>query len=618
MGESKRKRIFFQYNKEFNIPLKNSFYFLKIIWEASPKRVICHGGTILFSRTVQILYNLFFIRYIIESMESNVAVTDVAMLIAGVFIMFYIEECLYTYINIYLSKRTDIDITEYLMNKIYKKAIKMDLVCYENPKYYDSFTRANEEVLTSINYMLHDLFYLVFFQVYGLIVYSIMVIIYEPIIFPIVLVLFMVSQQAQMKFIKAQYERRHKTVPERRRMDYLKRVVYQTEYVKDLRMTNIFESLVENFKVAAEEMRITAAYYGKKAGILRFISSVISSLSSYLVIQGIIIYRYMFVDAYSFATLVTVMNAASGLDQSIAGFTHTLGRVQENEISINNYLEFLRYESTIVDDKEAKEIKTKEVSLVLKNVTFKYDGSDIPVIKNINMNILKGQKIALVGHNGAGKSTLAKLLMRLYDPTEGHIYLNGENIRKYSISDYRNLFGTVFQDFKLFAASVSENVVMDEVNEHTDRSKITYALKETGIYNKINKLPIKTDSILTKEFNEDGVILSGGEGQKLAVCRSFIHDNPIAILDEPSSALDPISEHNIFQNMLKACENKTVIFVSHRLSSATLADRVYMMEKGQIIEEGSHMELMAMNGKYAKMFNLQSKNYRKKEVFRDA
>ena len=252
--------------------------------------------------------------------------------------------------------------------------------------------------------------------------------------------------------------------------------------------------------------------------------------------------------------------------------------------------------------------------LELKGVSFCYEGAEKPTLRHINMKILAGQKIALVGHNGAGKSTLVKLLMRLYDVTEGEILLDGINIKEYQAKGYRSLFGTIFQDFKVFAATVAENVLLKPVTNQMEKERVKEALQESGIYKKIQTFPNGMDSILTKEFDEDGILMSGGESQKLAIARVFAKDSSIAILDEPSSALDPISEYEVFENMMKACKGKTVIFVSHRLSSATLADRIYMMEDGEIIEEGNHQELIEKNGKYAEMFFKQAEKYREEEV----
>ncbi len=217
-------------------------------------------------------------------------------------------------------------------------------------------------------------------------------------------------------------------------------------------------------------------------------------------------------------------------------------------------------------------------------------------------------KIAIVGYNGAGKTTLIKLIMRLYDPDEGEILFNGVNIKEYNVEEYRQKIGTIFQDFRIFAATVRENVLLD-FTDGSDEEKIGNALKKSGFEKRLLTLSDGLDTNLTAEFEENGVNLSGGEGQKLAIARVFYKDARLIILDEPSSALDPIAEYHLNNSMLTAAENKSVVFISHRLSTTRIADHIYMLENGRITEEGSHEELLRYGGKYAEMWKVQSGQY---------
>ena len=219
-----------------------------------------------------------------------------------------------------------------------------------------------------------------------------------------------------------------------------------------------------------------------------------------------------------------------------------------------------------------------------------------------------GEKIALVGYNGAGKSTLIKLILRLYDPSEGSILLTGVDIREYDIGQYRRFFGALFQDFTLFAATVGENVLAGE-DDGSRRDEILRVLDEAGFTEKLAQMDKGIDTPLTREFDEAGQNLSGGEMQKIGIARVLASGGAVWVLDEPSSALDPDSEMQFNRKLMEHSDGKTVLFISHRLSSATLADRVYMMEDGEIIEEGTHAELMEKDGKYAEMFRLQAQNY---------
>lgn len=313
---------------------------------------------------------------------------------------------------------------------------------------------------------------------------------------------------------------------------------------------------------------------------------------------------------YTLGELTTLLNASSEFSDLIARFSWARNDIYECGMFIENFRVFMSYKPKMSENKGGKIPNNENIDIIFKNVGFKYEGNEKYTLKNIDLTIKKGEFVAIVGHNGAGKSTFVKLLMRLYDVTEGSIIVGGINIKNYQLSAYRNLFGTVFQDFKVFAATVMENVLLHSNATEEEVRRGERALKDSGLYEKVNRMKKGKNSQLTKEFDENGEILSGGEFQKLAVARIFAKECEICILDEPSSNLDPISEYEILENMMKACEGKTVIFISHRLSSTTMADKIYLLEGGEIVESGNHEELMRANGKYAEMYNMQATSYR--------
>ena len=230
------------------------------------------------------------------------------------------------------------------------------------------------------------------------------------------------------------------------------------------------------------------------------------------------------------------------------------------------------------------------------------------VVNEVSIEVSQGEIVGLLGPNGAGKTTLVKLLMRLYDTKAGAIKADGRDIKDYEVKRYRDTIGTVFQDFQIFAGSVKENVLLD-VADGIDDEDIKKALTQSGLMERINKFEKGLDTELTTEFSQEGVNLSGGESQKLAISRVFYKDAGLMILDEPSSALDPIAEYQLNHAMLEATGDKTVIFISHRLSTTRIADRIIMLENGKIVEQGSHEELLAMKGKYAQMWKVQAGAY---------
>ena len=276
----------------------------------------------------------------------------------------------------------------------------------------------------------------------------------------------------------------------------------------------------------------------------------------------------------------------------------------EHALYIENLRSFLEYDEEI---KDGDEPLPKTGDIVFKNVSFKYDGAENYTLKNLNLTFGRNEKIAIVGHNGAGKSTIVKLLLRLYD-AEGEILYGDKNIKSFKLDEYRQLFSAVMQDFHIFALTVEENVKLGRVKEG-DAERIKHAILKSGMAEKIDSFENKEKTILTREFDSKGEQLSGGEQQKLAIAHVYSKDNRFVVLDEPSSALDPIAEHKMYKNMMDACENCGMIFISHRLSSAIDADRIYLIEDGSVAEVGTHGELMEQNGKYAEMFRRQAENY---------
>jgi ATP-binding cassette subfamily B protein len=244
------------------------------------------------------------------------------------------------------------------------------------------------------------------------------------------------------------------------------------------------------------------------------------------------------------------------------------------------------------------------------HVNFSYEGASSSVINDLSLSIKRGERIALVGENGAGKTTLIKLLMGLYSVSSGSIRVNGRDIGLYENESYRARYGTVFQDLQIFSLPLGENVLLRTPETEEDRLLVIDSLKKAQFGDKLAELPLGIDTPVTKEFDERGFVCSGGQAQKIAIARVFAKRPDIVILDEPSSALDPIAEYNMYDNMMKASEGRTVFFISHRLSSARIADRVFYLENGHVEEFGTHDELIDRGGKYAAMFELQAQNYR--------
>lgn len=587
--------------------LKNNFYLYKLAFESCPSRVIgeiiniaCRYGRALF-------YSVIFISFIFQAIEEGKEFQSVLLflIVAGAAL-----GGIGLYLTVFLRTISPIGnqkLYENLHIRMYEKATDVELECYENPKFYNQYTKAASQIKGRAFLVIHVMPELVCSLI--CIAYSVTRIVkidrYAVFlgIIPLITTYFFGN-----KINQAKYNLYQETIQQEREKEYVKRTVYQKEYAKEIRLSNVFTMLMEHFKKASDAVIANTKKYGFKVGLLNFLQGCTNEL---LTGMGIIVYatlRLLYFKNIKISEYMLLVSAIGFLAWCLRNGARLLSKAQDTSLYIQNVKDFLEYKPKISESQEGVMPETGNVNISLDDVSFTYFGQTKPVLKHINMEIGQGEKIALVGHNGAGKSTLVKLLMRLYDVTEGEIKLNHVNIKEYNVQAYRRLFGTVFQDYKVLSLSIAENVLMDFVKED-DRPRVKQALQDSGVYDKVATLPKGIDTTLTREFDKEGVELSGGELQKIAIARVFARGGDVAILDEPSSALDPIAEYKMYESMLRACKDKSVVFISHRLSSAVLADRIYMLENGEIVESGSHAELMELNGKYAQMFRFQAENY---------
>ena len=389
-----------------------------------------------------------------------------------------------------------------------------------------------------------------------------------------------------------------------RRSDYFQRIFYLQDYAKEVRMNGICPLLLERYNDAANDVIKNQDKYWRKIASCYAVQQVgVQALGFMFLLPLYLGYCVLVKKTLSAGDFVATFNGANSIAMSLNFLTVWAAAVfSERAKMIEKYRDFLKSDFKICDGARTVQ-NTEPKTISVKNMSFTYPGNPEPTLKNINLEIKPYEKIALVGYNGAGKTTLTNLLLRLYDVTDGEILIDGENIKNVTVSSHRDRFSAVFQDFQTFACSVGENVALsDKVNSE----KVLEALSHSG-FNKELKNGVDTE--LLREFDDEGIMLSGGEAQKIAIARAFYKDCPYVILDEPSANLDPIAEYKLNQAMKEASNHKTVIFISHRLSTTVIADKIYVMENGEIIEAGSHEELMNQNGTYAKMFTLQAEKY---------
>ena len=408
-----------------------------------------------------------------------------------------------------------------------------------------------------------------------------------------------VVKQAKQLELKYQDEQSGRS----RKMKYISDILTDYSFSKDLHINGgstwlkkMFEELLETYMGS---FRLFSSKMTVKSLFLNIIDSVQELL--FMLIVGVnIIISSMVVGYYTLG--IGFANRLKGATLSLINSFNTLMQTSE-------YIDlYKKYESFVPNDvRETERIRAKQIEIEFKNVSFMYPGSDCFALKNINLNIKTGSKVALVGENGSGKSTLCKLICRLYHPTEGSITLNGIDIYKYKKEDYMLLLSVFLQDYKLLALTIRENIAYD--NTASDYELVN-CLEKAGLKSKILSLSDALDTYLFKDFSENGIELSGGESQKLIYARELFKDRQLVLLDEPTAALDPVSEYEFYDQVRSFSKNKTYIYVSHRLYGVRFADCIYVFKKGEIVESGSHKTLMEKKGEYFSMFSKQADLYK--------
>lgn len=346
---------------------------------------------------------------------------------------------------------------------------------------------------------------------------------------------------------------------------------------------------------------------------LRKISMRTAKSSSFIAILGALVGFgvYLFIGVkglfglFGIGSLVLYCGSFMQIISGIMMFANTLGKLKEILSLARDYFKILEAESTMIYGNRELDL-TNGFEIEFNNVSFKYPKSDIYALKQINLKISNGEKLAVVGRNGSGKTTFIKLLCRLYDVDEGEILINGINIKEYTRDSLNKLYSIVFQDYKILSLTVADNI---SANDECDKDMLNSALDKANIKDRIEAMPQKEKTYLYKDLDKSGVEISGGEAQKLALARALYKDSPIVILDEPTAALDPIAENEIYSRFNSFVENKTAIYISHRLSSCAFCDRIAVFDNAELVETGTHNELISANGRYAELWNAQASYY---------
>lgn len=560
-------------------------------------------------KVVLVLSSLYIVRLVISLIESN---SD--------FVMFIIQISVFIIVVLFLKIANNIvsakirwrqeKIRNYYNNMVNSKNMDADYENIENPDGMNKMQKAFSTVMNPDSATQNIVNILVDAATSILSIMSLFAIIItlSPLLLIAMVALTLIQHFINRAGHRWQYRNAEKWAPLDRKIKHINDVSSDFDRAKDIRLYSLKSWLQDIFT----DVLSKRAGWHKKSEKASFCYYDINQAVIQLIICNGITFIYLITNvsngSISIADAVFYLSAVGTLTGVIMDVVNSAGKLNEASLAISHLREFLDMPDKSNREK-GSDLPNTAVDIEFENVSFIYPKSEKCVLENLSFKINKGEKIAIVGRNGAGKTTLVKLICGLYQPSCGNIRISDTNMKEYNRDKYYSIISPVFQDIYLFPVSIAQNIALCEENE-INTNKLSQAIRLAGLQNKIDSLPDGYNTVLIKSIVDDAIEISGGERQKLALARALYKDGLLLILDEPTAALDPIAENDIYLKYNEFAKDKTSIFISHRLASTRFCDRIFFLDEGHIIETGSHEELMALNGKYTEIYKMQSHYYR--------
>lgn len=586
--------------------ITNNFFLFRLLMKYVPAYLIISIVLFALKGTLQSLSNVWLVEHIIDQVIGQNSFTNIIRplllfclyaLILGVFNGFFLE------ITEKVSRQ---NFSDKMHMAVYEKAINCDIDCYDSEDFYNNFVWTSAEIDNRVFAFLQSLVSILL----RVVVISSTIVLLTKTSWWILIVVFISCFYAfifTLKQNKKQFELNQLINDLSRKKNYVRRIFNLREYAKELRTSNISKVLLTMFEQTNGEIKEKVITHTRLTWKLDFFKKLIGE--DVLVTLVTIFFLSFQVIVTKTLTIGSFLGAYNGVGLIYSSFSYILGRVAEfsdHAQYTEKFKQFWFYESKIKSKPNAV-MPAKTDIIGFQDVEFAYDKTQTAVLQDISLQLSGKEKIAIVGANGAGKTTLIKLLLRLYETGKGYIYHNQQDIKELELAAYRKRFSCLFQDFNLYACTLGENIAMRPLGE--ERAALEKMINKAGFGDKYKRLPDGMHTIITREFNNSGTILSGGEKQKVAIARVIYQDADCYILDEPTSALDPIAEAEFNQAIMAFAEDKMLLIISHRLTTTRFVDKILVLDQGKLIEVGTHQELLALNGKYALLYRLQANQY---------
>ncbi len=600
--------------------LSRLFYIISLVWRASPLVLIALCAFCLLEGLLPVAGAyisselLNGIATLIGTKSTDDIIRDLFEILSPILFLFLLQmihhflKRLMTRLNSMVTSIAGELVVNYIKLMIIGKARTVDMRSFDSPKFYEKLENANREAgMRPIGILTAS--FNVISSVISVISFIIVLATLSPIA-PLIIIVASIPGAFVNYYFKNKsfvYLRRHSK--ERRQMNYYSSIMTSKDYAKEVKLQGLADTFTDKYKGAFDKYYKGLRRIITKEGLTQALVSMLHVLAS-TALFVFVAYTVVFGDGQigDYSLYTGALTSISTYVTTIVGATAT---VYEGTLFIENMIDFMNEPVTVVPSVKEPLVPQRggAHTLELRNVSFRYPGAGVDVIKNVNLTLRSDESVVLVGLNGAGKSTLIKLLTRLYDPTEGVVLLDGVDIREYDVEKLYALYGIIFQDFGKYADTVSENIRFGDVREDVAQERIELAAHNAGGKDFIDALPMCYETPLTRLFEEEGIELSGGQWQKLSIARAFLKDSDILIMDEPTASLDPLAENEVFRKFEELSRGKLSVFVSHRLSGAVNAGKIVVLEGGEVVEAGTHEELMARAGRYYLLFSTQAKRY---------
>jgi ATP-binding cassette subfamily B protein len=587
--------------------LKNLPPFFKLIWETNKYMAMGNAGLRLLKSAIP-LSMLYVGKEIIDGViavaEGNMEDTSYLWtMVALEFGLAIISDMMNRGITLLdsllgdlVSNRTSVELIRF--------ASRLDLYQFEDADFYDKLERARRQtngrtvLMSQVLSQMQDIVTVLFLGA-GLIAFN-------PWLILILIIAVIPSFLGETHFNQRTYSLTRSWTPERRELDYLRYIGASDQTAKEVKIFNLSDFITQRFDKLSDQYYQANRSIAIKRSMWGSLLSLIGTLSYY----G----AYVFIITQAAAAVITIgtltflAGSFERMRNMLQGIMNRFSRIAEGALYLQDLFDFFSIEPTIKSGPDAKAFPAQVGSFTFDNVSFRYPNSERWAIRNLSFELRAGEKLALVGENGAGKTTLVKLLARLYEPTEGRILVDGVDLRDIRLDELRNNIGIIFQDYIRFQLKAGENIAIGNIDAREEAHLITDAAHKSLADTVVDLLPERYEQILGKRF-ANGVDLSGGQWQKIALARAYMRDAQLLILDEPTAALDARAEHEVFVRFAELIQGKSAVLISHRFSTVRMADRILFLENGQLLEYGSHEELLAKDGKYAELFHLQAQGY---------